>query len=141
LGLNDDDVSTGDLFRRKRGKFYLNIRAACDLISGRSGQECDDSIILYLIKGKSINHAEAKRMFSKKYGTFSEIESHSIIFPFNNKAIKFDFKDLEIMNWSKIKDNRVGRILPPYINKIQQKYAAYFQRQGLPRLPQKAILK
>jgi hypothetical protein len=121
------DVSTGDLFTRgeKKGYYYLNIRAACDLIPGRSKPGCDESISLYLIEGSSITHSQARKIFNKDYGMFSEIESHSIIFPFENKAIRFNFKNLVVMDWSKIKNDRVGRILPPYINKIQQKYAAY----------------
>ena len=43
------------------------------------------------------------------------------------------------MQWNNIKDNRIGRLLPPYITRVQQKYAHYLQRQGLPRIPKQAI--
>ena len=69
-----------------------------------------------------------------------EIDNQSIIFPINNGlSIDFRFKKLEIKSWEDVKDRRIGRILSPHIDRMQQRYAAYLQRQGLPRVPQKAI--
>lgn len=76
--LHDDDIGTGDLFKEEyenggetKVRYYLNIRALCDLMR-------DESL-------------------------------------------------------------RIGRLLPPYITRIQQRYSLYMQRQGLPRIPNDAI--
>ena len=55
------------------------------------------------------------------------------------KIFCFSLRDIKTEKWKDIKDNRIGRLLPPYITKVQQKYAAYLQRQGLPRIPEEAI--
>lgn len=138
--LHDDNISSGDVFKLQ-GKYYLNIRAACDLIPDRSEPNSSiDNIELYLLKGDELPENKVKSLFNKKYGHFSEIDSQSIIFPlYGGKAIDFRFKKLGKKFWKELKDKRIGRLLPPYINKIQQKYALYFQRQGLPRIPDAAI--
>ncbi|EKO35730.1 hypothetical protein [Leptospira santarosai] len=77
-----------------------------------------------------------KKDFLKKFGHFSELDSQFIAYPiYENKGIDFRFKRLYQMEWKVIKEKRLGRLLPPYINKLQQKYSSYLQRQGLPRLP------
>ena len=57
----------------------------------------------------------------------------------DGKILSFSLRKLSIKKWNEIKDNRQGRLLPPYITKIQQKYSAYIQRQGLPSIPKEAI--
>lgn len=32
--------------------------------------------------------------------------------------------------------NRVGRLLPPFVTRVQQRYASYLQRPGMPRIPE-----
>ena len=66
--------------------------------------------------------------------------NHAVVaFLDDGKIIEFKFSDFEIKEWDDIKDSRVGRLLPPYINRIQQRYSLYMQRQGLPRIPDDAI--
>jgi hypothetical protein len=38
-----------------------------------------------------------------------------------------------------LKDKRIGRLLPPYITRIQQLFGLYFQRIGLPRTPDEIL--
>ena len=131
-------IGSGDIFKIS-SNYYINIRADCDLIAGRSDGN-NDNIELYLLKGSKISADKGKKIFSKKYGLFPEIDTQAIIFPIHNgKILDFRFKNIEIKKWSEIKDKRIGRLLPPYINKIQQRYALYMQRQGLPRIPDAAI--
>ena len=52
---------------------------------------------------------------------------------------QFKFNDLYKKEYPQISDDRVGRIIHPYITKIQQRYALYLQRQGLPRIPEEAL--
>ena len=137
--LNCDDIGTGDVFKLS-GKYYINIRASCDLIPDRSKtNSSQDDINLYLIKGNNLTQPKKQELYSKKYGNFQENDNNSIVFPLDNKAIDFRFKDLTIKNWAELKDKRIGRLLPPHITKIQHKYALYIKRQGLPRIPSEAI--
>ena len=67
-------------------------------------------------------------------------DSNAIVFCIDDqKTIDFRFKNLELKEFSELKDNRIGRLLPPYITLIQQRYALYLQRQGLPRIPEEAV--
>ncbi len=136
--LDENNISPGDVFKIS-SRYYINIRAACDLIPGRDHQSIDD-IELYLIRGSKLSVPKGKKAFSKKHGKFSEIDSQSIVFPIDRgKIVDFRFKKLEIKKWKDLKYRRVGRLLPPYINRIQQRYSLYMQRQGLPRIPDAAI--
>ena len=138
--LDSQSIEPGDIFKISSGNYYINIRASCDLISGRSENGNNDNIDLYLLKGSKISIKKGKKLYNKLYGLFPENETQSIIFPINEgEILDFRFKTLKILKWSEIKDKRIGRLLPPYITKIQQRYALYMQRQGLPKIPKEAI--
>ncbi len=138
--LYQDSIAPGDVFKDS-SNYYLNIRAACDLFPDRNNQNSDlDDVQLYLIKGTILSYNQTKKYFNKPYGNFSEIDNQVIIFPIlSGKAIDFRFKNLKIKKWSEIKNKRIGRILPPHVTRIQQKYAQYIHRQGLPRIPAEAV--
>ena len=133
---------TGDLFKKsKDGKNYLiNIRPDCDIIR-------KDNPSLYLIEGKEIDENlinSVKEEDKRKKIVFENgfIEKEYVFYvPFVNegKIIEFDLKKLTIKKWNDVKNNRIGRLLHPYITKLQQKYSFYLQRQGLPAIPEKAI--
>ena len=50
------------------------------------------------------------------------------------QAICFDL-DIQIMDFQSMKDKRIGRVLPPYITRVQQKCASYMIREGVLPLP------
>lgn len=50
-------------------------------------------------------------------------------------ALKFTF-DLSMRPYSEIKDMVVGRLLPPYITRIQQKFSKHIIREGILRTPE-----
>ena len=52
----------------------------------------------------------------------------------NGKIIKFRL-DLEVKKFKDLKDKRIGRVLPPYITKIQQKCSHYIIREGTMPIP------
>lgn len=58
---------------------------------------------------------------------------------YDEKTIVFSMKKLEKMKWSDLKDFRIGRLLPTYLTRLQQRYASYLQRPGLSRIPREAI--
>lgn len=131
-------IFTGDMFiDEKEGErdYYINVRPQCDCIP-RNGVKLED-IDLYLLKGteKSID----KCNFSKKDGNFSDIEVRVTIFPINHKAIQFELGQFSVRKFSEMREKRIGRLLPPFITKLIQKYALYMQRQALPRIPEEAI--
>lgn len=124
----------GDVYLLE-GKYYLNIRPDCDII--RSPKD------MYLLKGKvvdetKINSKEEDTILFDS-GEFLEKKNCCYVAFVQGKILCFSLRDIVIKKWKDIKDHRIGRLLPPYITKIQQKYAAYLQRQGLPSIPEQAI--
>ncbi len=137
--LPDNNVRAGDIFKEEGNKYLINIRADCDCIP-RTGKDIDD-IELYCVEGKSMSKKAIGKSYNKNFENFEEKVWQSIV-PMicGGKVIEFDLRTNVIEEYSKVKDRRVGRLIHPYITKVQQRYAFYFQRQGLPRIPKKAIL-
>ncbi len=132
--------ATGDIFK-KDSCYCINIRPDCDI--ARKG----DDVKLYCLKGKTIKEQDinAKKKSSKiifDKGTFIERSYNAYVsFVDDGKIIEFKFNDNNLIQeeWKNLKNKRIGRLLPPYITHLQQKYAFYLQRQGLPAIPDKAI--
>lgn len=125
--LDNDDIGTGDVFlddrKPQKPLYYLNIRPQCDIARGKNPD-------LYCLKGKIGKDLEVS------HGQFLEKICNAIVpFLHNGQTIEFQFRDIEIIKWEDIKNIRIGRLLPPFITRIQQRYALYLQRQGLPRIP------
>lgn len=125
--------TTGDIYQRDKGKYYLNVRPACDCV-GRKG-ECK----VYLIKGKKLSSHDLQTFFDTKYGNFKEQQNFVIVGPIESAFIRFNFQEMEIKDYEEIKDQRIGRLLPPFITRVTPKYGLYIHRQGLPRLPKEVI--
>lgn len=133
---SEDQIRCGDLFRQPGGKFLLNIRPDCDCIP-RDGSGLD-AVDLYCIQGKKMREPDLREGYHN--GHFSERVDESIVFAaFESKSIRFEFKKLRVEKFGKLKEQRVGRLLHPYLTRIQQRYALFLQRQGLPRIPEAAI--
>lgn len=144
-GLHPDAISTGDIFKEsyqdgdvEKFRYWLNIRAQCDLVRTTNP-------MLYCIPGDIlVQNANGKiKDISFNKGEFLEKNHHAIV-PFidDGKIIEFQFTGFVIRDVNSLKTDkisRIGRLLPPYITKIQQRYALYLQRQGLPRIPEAAI--
>lgn len=74
----------------------------------------------------------------------AERDNEAIVYAmYDGKHISFRFKsDLKIKEWSGNqgwKDKRIGRLLPPFLTRLLERYAAYSHRPGLPRVPQVLI--
>ena len=134
--LANNEIRSGDLFKMSNAKYLINIRPDCDCIP--RGDEKLEDVEIYCIKGKNMRERDVSNIYEK--GHFIERVSESISFSlYEGKTIKFNFKELEKKKFSEIKDKRVGRLIHPYITRIQQRYASYLQRQGLPRIPKEAV--
>lgn len=95
---------------------------------------------MYLIKGTALTNAQAKGLFDPKYGNFKEHNNEAIIGPLmKNKFYAFKFQELIVKKYKDVKKYKIGRILPPFIRHITERYALYLQRQALPRIPNQAI--
>jgi len=132
-----DMVFTGDIFKETiDGKdiYYINVRPQCDCIP-RDGMQIND-VFLYLVQGEE---KEIKKCsFNKTFGNFADTENRFTIFPINHKAIQFNLGHFSMRKYSEIRHIRIGRLLPPFITRLIQKYALYMQRQALPRIPEEA---
>lgn len=125
--------STGDIYKWQQ-KYFLNIRPSCDCV-GRDGNNK-----IYLIKGDKVKDKEIQNgLFNDKYGNFNEQSNFVIVGPIEGFFFRFKFKDIVIEDFEKKKDKRIGRLLPPFITRVTQKYGLYIHRQGLPRLPKEVI--
>ncbi len=134
-----NEIRCGDLFQMSEKRYLLNIRPDCDCVP-RSGQPIDQ-VELYCIEGEAMNDEELKERYQCKLGQFEEQVNESIAFSIHErKSVRFRFRKLWIKRFVTIKDKRIGRLLPPYLTRIQQRYALYLQRQGLPRIPEAAVL-
>ena len=140
----DNEIRCGDLFKMPRGKFLLNIRPDCDCIP-RGDPDSNlieqlNAVDLYCIGGRKIGPSALRKEYLCDKGHFSERIDKNIVFAaVDGKSIRFDFKKLRIKKFGKLKERRIGRLLHPYLTRIQQRYSLYSQRQGLPRIPPEAI--
>lgn len=135
--LHENDVRSGDIFKTN-SRYLINIRADCDCIP-RKGQSID-RVELYCLEGNRLNKKDIKNLYDDKLGNFNECVWQTIVFMVDDgKTIQFSFKKLVQKRFLEIKTQRVGRLIHPYITRIQQRYSFYLQRQGLPRIPKEAI--
>lgn len=130
-----DHPFAGDIYLID-GNYYVNIRPDCDII--REKKE------LFLLKGNIVDESKINSDSDDKIiffqGEFQEKINNCYVAFVDGKILCFSLRKISIKKWNEIKNNRQGRLLPPYITKIQQKYSAYIQRQGLPSIPKQAIL-
>ena len=138
---NETPPSPGDLFEILDGEkiFYLlNIRAQCNLLHITSPD-------LYCIRGTILDENRIIRNQQRNNDDdilFFQGQLHgredAIYIPFvhNRKIIEFDLKQMKVKKYdSSFRAKRIGRILPPYITRIQQIVSAYIIREGLPAIP------
>ena len=131
-----DSSMVGDFFKKKSGEFYMNIRPTCDCIEGR--EKSDGRI--YLLRCSRLSDAQVARSYLQNDGHFNETIGCAIVGPlYENKFYRVDFGKVEVAEVTEWKEKKVGRILPPIINHITERYSLYVQRQALPRIPKEII--
>lgn len=134
--LSPDEVRSGDLFEGETRKYWLNVRPDCDCIP-RDGGGVED-VDLYCVEGKRLSRGELRKLF--KNGHFEERVSQSVVFAVDHgRSILFDFGKFQVWKYSELREKRLGRLLHPYITRVQQRHALYVQRQALPRIPEAAV--
>ena len=126
----------GDFYKKKSGEFYMNIRPTCDCVEGR---EKSDGLI-YLLRCSRLGDSQVAKLYLPHDGHFSETISCAVVGPlFENKFYRIEFSKVEVKEYEEWKVKKVGRILPPVINHITERYGLYVQRQALPRIPQEIV--
>lgn len=129
--LDKQSLAPGDIFLTTEG-YFINIRPECDCIV--RGHNTLNGLDLYLLKGTETIKADLK--FDREHGAILELDNETTVFPIHDgKAICFKFRKIYTKKWKEVKANRIGRLLPPHLTRLQQRYSAYLQRPGLPRIP------
>ena len=133
-------ISTGDLFKIDK-TVYVNIRPDCDCIPDRKNEESQlDDVVLYLLRADPLGPSKESEAYDVDYGLFAEQDNNSTVFcMYDEKTYSVRFKNLFQWRWGEIKEERKGRLLPPYITRVQQRYALYLKRQALPKTPEAAV--
>lgn len=134
--LGDSEPRCGDMYKRQ-GKYLLNIRPDCDCIARDDGNT--DDVELYCIEGTKLSDRKLEGKYDR--GQLLEGIGDAIAFAVvDGKSVWLAFRKLRVVKYGELKDGRVGRLLHPYLTRIQQRYALFLQRQGLPRIPAQAVL-
>ena len=141
--LAENEIRSGDLFKLSETKYLINIRPDCDCVPrGGTGSNSNlDDMELYCLPGKQKTDEQLnkKRSCQNKNKRINETVYENIsYYIYDGATIIFDFRDLQIKKYSCVKDKFVGRLIPPYITRIQQRYANFLQRQGTPCVPEEA---
>ncbi len=131
--LEQTSFAPGDFFEIQENgvtKYLLNIRAECDCVIRGTPRRSN----LYLIRGKIVENVAA--LVNHDAGNLFEKDNEAIVFAMlGGKTFSFSFRDLDIRPWPDLQHARKARLLAPFITRIMQRYAAYSQRPGLPRVP------
>ena len=131
--LHEDSISPGDIFK-DGSTYYINIRPECDCVA-RGGASAD-LIDLYLLRGSKLTKAQQEKTENRTYGRLDERDVEAILFPIHGgKSVSFQFAEIVVKPWGEMKPKRIGRVLPPYLTRLQERFSAYFQRPGLNRYP------
>ena len=120
----------GDFYKCK-DKYYINIRPTCDCIERES-----NSGLVYLLECSQLSNGQIKSY----QGHLVESPDCAMVGPlFKGKFYRISFKNLYVVQESECRDKKVGRILPPVITHVAERYGLYVQRQALPRLPKEIL--
>jgi len=134
--LHEDSIAPGDIFKIG-SEYFLNIRPECDCVL-RDGA-CD--LELYLIIGKKLGPSDtAKKGENPFAGRLIERNDEALVFAMHERStFSFKLKSLYKKSWTEIKKDRIGRLLPPFLTHILQRYSSYLMRPGLPKIPIEAM--
>lgn len=122
-------TSEGDLIFGNNNVYKLDkIKEICDKAQG--GRDNSE-----LIELNEKLHTHRNKAFVR-HGEILEKKPEVIMVCVDGgKIIKFRL-DLCVKEFKEYKDKRIGRILPPYINRIQQKCSQYIVREGIMPIPE-----
>lgn len=125
-----DTSIVGDFYKCK-DKYFLNIRPTCDCV----GREANSGVV-YLLECSKMSSGQIKSY----QGHLIESPDCAMVGPlYNGKFYRVRFKELYVVQENECRDKKVGRVLPPLITHIAERYGLYIQRQALPRIPKEIL--
>ena len=145
--LHDDVILPGDFFYKLPGTdtgedsnhlpgaITICITPACDLVPRADGI---DSVRMLLVRALLIpgwqrqDPDELDKLLAADNSATSLLLHH--IVP-EDAMYRVLLRQWHTKTWKQMRDLRRGRLLEPYITLLQQRYAQFAQRQGVPRLP------
>lgn len=137
-------VLPGDIFvlnGAPEGEVWINVSPVCQTVCrprrGDDGTEKLEPVRLHLLKGVRQAMPTTKRAFNsldEKGRGPNSVLIHTVL---DAHPYLFAFGEAQIVDWDSVKDRRVGRLLPPYITRVQQMHSAYVQSVGLPKVTSK----
>lgn len=135
--LDPDSFSTGDVFcetdtNSDKPTYYINLRAECDCIK-RPGSTLGK---MHLLPGRE--DPDALTGIDPAFGLVREKDNEGIVVAMHDgKHFRFGFaKNLKVQEWNTAwKAKRIGRLLPPFLTRLLERYASYSHRPGIPRVP------
>lgn len=146
--LHDDVLMPGDFFFSKPDaglppEILINVTPACDLVP-RGGVNSDD-IGMTLVRADLIadgNYKTKKQIEAVEKERSNDFSSSHLLYVLTDSArpYRVRFKNWTRSTWGALREERQGRLLEPHITQLQQKFALYFHRQGLPRLPDRYFI-
>ena len=139
--LPKNQYGCGDIFKGSKQHYWINIRCDCDCIP-RAGDD-PAAVRLYLLEARPIAEKEFGKSFDKeKFGLIQQNATCHILFPVEGKPLRVRFAELcqvKVGDLAGHGATRLGRLTPPYITQIRQRFALHLQREGLPRIPNAAV--
>lgn len=129
--LRKKSIMTGDLRLTSEGKITFPDGKSVEL--KKLQETCSNEKELCEFNKQLRKYTKDNVFFEK--GTFIERSNNVIIGCIAEQdAFRFNLK-ICVKKFSEIKDKRIGRILPPYITRIQQKCSQYMIREGVLPVP------
>ena len=129
----------GDIFELAgddEGTVWVNVSPICQTVSrpkpGGSGGASPKGIRLHLLRAvrQAVPRSNTKFNDLKKSGEGpNQVVVHTML---AGNPYLISFGDAQIAEWDQLRPCRIGRLIPPFITRIQQKHAAYIQSEGLP---------
>ncbi|AMU30001.1 hypothetical protein [Mycobacteroides abscessus] len=130
-------VLPGDIFSDSEdGVIWINIMPACQTVLNRPGKGGSpaepEKVVLHLIRGERREWPSSNSSFNNlnsKYNGPNSMLIHTLL---DDHPYSFSFKKQRVVEWGEVSQQRIARLLPPYITLMQQRLAAFLMNEGLP---------
>lgn len=132
-------LHTGDLFVENDSQYWVVVSAQCDLARHKAHK--NDNVIL--VRGNAINVDQWEKILgneSEYYDTRTSVYEMCVA---DNYLVEFKMGEYKMYNPIREKDSScklIGRLLPPNITRIQQKFSSYIVREGEMSIPKRTLV-
>lgn len=130
--LKNKDIATADIKITQDGKLSFGVGKEYTLDELKN--ICTDIEELKKVNNKFRNHRNG--IFFNKGDLLGKRPEIIIACIAGENAVKFDLKEIIPLPYKEYVDRRIGRLLPPYITKVQQSSSQYIVREGLMPVPE-----